>query len=104
MKSTMRHAGLPLVPLPDVAVGLREQVARSRALGEQRRALRDVRLIQTQMRRPVLLQPRAACLPGRGRSRGSQSKSHQWNSRIQKQSKWKTDSGRSRSAMPSMNW
>ena len=28
-------------------------------------------------------------------------KSHQWNSRIQKQSKWNTDSGRSRSAMPS---
>ena len=40
---------------------------------------------------------------GSGKVRGSHSKSHQWNSRIQKQSKWNTDSGRSRSAMPSMN-
>ena len=40
---------------------------------------------------------------GSGKVAGSQTKSVQWNSRIQKQSKWKTDSGRSRSAMPSTN-
>ena len=40
---------------------------------------------------------------GSGKTRGSHSKSHQCSSRIQKQSKWKTDSGMSRSAMPSMN-
>ena len=40
---------------------------------------------------------------GSGKTRGSHSKSIQWNSRIQKQSKWKTLSGMSRSAMPSMN-
>ena len=38
---------------------------------------------------------------GSGKVRLSQVKSHQWNSRIQKQSKWNTDSGRSRLAMPS---
>ena len=37
---------------------------------------------------------------GSGKVRLSQVKSHQWNSRIQKQSKWNTDNGRSRSAMP----
>ena len=40
---------------------------------------------------------------GSGKTRGSHSKSHQCSSRIQKQSKWKTDSGMSRSTMPSMN-
>lgn len=39
---------------------------------------------------------------GSGNVRGSHSKSTHWYSRIQKQSKWNTDSGRSRSAMPSM--
>jgi hypothetical protein len=39
---------------------------------------------------------------GSGNTRGSHRKSHQLNSRIQKQSKWKTDSGSSRSLMPSM--
>ena len=38
---------------------------------------------------------------GSGKVAGSQTKSHQWNSRIQKQSKWKTERGRPRSAMPS---
>jgi hypothetical protein len=41
---------------------------------------------------------------GSGKIRGSHSKSHQWNSRIQNVSKWNTLSGRSRSAMPSTNW
>ena len=40
---------------------------------------------------------------GSGKIRGSHSKSHQWNSRIQNVSKWKTLSGRSRSAIPSTN-
>ena len=39
---------------------------------------------------------------GSGKPRGSQAKSHHWNSRIQKQSKWKTDSGSSRRAISSM--
>ena len=38
---------------------------------------------------------------GSGKVRSSQVKSHQWNSRIQKQSKWNTDSGRSRAAISS---
>ena len=41
---------------------------------------------------------------GSGNVSGFHSKSHQRNSRIQKQSKWKTLSGRSRSDMPSRNW
>ncbi len=40
---------------------------------------------------------------GSGKIRVSHSKSHQLNSRIQNVSKWKTDSGRSRSAIPSTN-
>jgi hypothetical protein len=39
---------------------------------------------------------------GSGKVRGSQAKSHQLNSRIQNESKWKTLSGRSRSAIPWM--
>lgn len=39
---------------------------------------------------------------GSGKTRGSQRKSHQLNSRIQKQSKWKTERGSSRSRIPSM--
>ena len=39
---------------------------------------------------------------GSGKVRLSHRKSLQLNSRIQKQSKWKTDSGNWRSAMPSM--
>ncbi len=38
---------------------------------------------------------------GSGNAFGSHSKSHQWNSRIQNVSKWNTDSGRSRAAIPS---
>ncbi len=45
---------------------------------------------------------RASMPSGSGNTAGSHSKSVQWNSRIQKQSKWKTLSGMSRSAMPSM--
>lgn len=45
---------------------------------------------------------RASIPSGSGKTRGSHSKSHQLNSRIQKQSKWKTESGSSRSFMPSM--
>ena len=37
-----RHAGLPLVPLPDAAVGAGDQVALRPALLEQRRPLGDV--------------------------------------------------------------
>ena len=59
-------------------------------------------LIQTQIFRPRSFS-RASMPSDPGRSRASHSKSHQWNSRIQKQSKWKTFSGRLRSAMPSMN-
>lgn len=40
---------------------------------------------------------------GSGKTSGSQVKSDHWYSRIQKQSKWKTVSGMSRSAMPSTN-
>ena len=40
---------------------------------------------------------------GSGNTRGSHSKSHQLNSRIQKQSKWNTDTGRSRRDISSMN-
>ena len=46
---------------------------------------------------------RASMPSGSGKTAGSHSKSVQWNSRIQKQSKWNTSSGMSRSAMPSMN-
>ena len=41
--------------------------------------------------------------PGSGKVRGSHSKSHQLNSRIQKQSKWKTLTGSSRAAISSTN-
>lgn len=40
--------------------------------------------------------------PGSGNVAGSQTKSLQWKARIQWQSKWNTDSGSFRSAMPSM--
>ncbi len=40
---------------------------------------------------------------GSGNVPGSHTKSDQWNRRIQKQSKWNTDSGSPRSAIPSMN-
>ena len=59
-------------------------------------------LIQTQTFRPRSCSRRS--MPsGSGKVAGSQTKSTQWNCRIQKQSKWNTDSGRSRSAIPSMN-
>lgn len=58
-------------------------------------------LIQTQIRSPLSFS-RASIPSGSGNTRGSHRKSHQLNSRIQKQSKWKTDSGSSRSRMPSM--
>src|SRR3954470_10445555 len=57
-------------------------------------------LIQTQVRSPR--SERRLSMPGgSGKIRASHSKSHQLNSRIQKVSKWKTLSGRSRSAIPS---
>ena len=59
-------------------------------------------LSQTQTRRSLSCS-RASIPSGSGKVRGSHSKSHQLNSRIQKQSKWNTESGRSRSAIPSMN-
>ena len=59
-------------------------------------------LIQTQTRSPRSRRRRNIPI-GSGKVAGSQTKSHQWNCRIQKQSKWNTLSGRSRSAMPSMN-
>ncbi|CAM5658010.1 hypothetical protein SALBM135S_09216 [Streptomyces alboniger] len=40
---------------------------------------------------------------GSGKTSGSHSRSVHWYSRIQKQSKWKTERGMSRSAMPSTN-
>ena len=49
-------------------------------------------LIQTQMRRPCSFS-RASMPSGSGKTSGSQTKSHHWYSRIQKQSKWKTLSG-----------
>jgi len=53
------------------------------------------------------LRPRSRSLAswpsGSGNMRGSHVKSVHWNSRIQKQSKWNTDSGRSRAAIPSTN-
>ena len=39
---------------------------------------------------------------GSGKPRASHSKSHHWNSRIQKQSKWKTERGSSRRCISSM--
>jgi hypothetical protein len=57
-------------------------------------------LIHTQIRRPLALS-RASIPAGSGNVSGSHSKSHQWNSRIQKVSKWNTESGSPRSAMPS---
>src|SRR5664280_1391343 len=53
------------------------------------------------MRRPSAFR-RASISLGSGNVRGSQAKSHQLNSRIQKESKWKTLIGRSRSAIPRM--
>ena len=59
-------------------------------------------LIQRLMRRPRSFRRRI--IPaGSGNAIGSQTKSHQWNCRIQKQSKWNTLNGRSRSAIPSTN-
>src|SRR3954465_4241071 len=58
-------------------------------------------LIHRQVRNPRS-DSRLSMPGGAGKTRGSHSKSHQWNSRIQNVSKWKTDSGRSRSAIPSM--
>jgi hypothetical protein len=58
-------------------------------------------LIQTQMCR-FFSCSRASMPSGSGKVRASHSKSHQLNSRIQKQSKWKTDRGRSRAAIASM--
>src|SRR2546423_4306298 len=57
-------------------------------------------LIHTEIRRPRAFS-RASMPTGSGKVRGSHSKSHQCSSRIQKQSKWNTLNGRSRSAMPS---
>ena len=59
-------------------------------------------LIQALMRRPFSLS-RASMPSGSGKTSGSHWKSHHWYSRIQKQSKWKTDSGMPRSVMPSTN-
>src|SRR5213593_4533877 len=59
-------------------------------------------LIQTHTLSPLAFS-RARMPRGSGNALGSHSKSHQLISRIQKQSKWNTDSGRSRSAIPSTN-
>lgn len=59
-------------------------------------------LIHTLIRRPLSLS-RASMPSGSGNTSGSHRKSHHWYSRIQKQSKWNTDSGMPRSAMPSTN-
>ena len=59
-------------------------------------------LIHTHTRSPRAFS-RDSMPRGSGKVFGSHSKSHHDSSRIQKQSKWNTDSGRSRSAMPSMN-
>src|SRR5215218_5355253 len=59
-------------------------------------------LIQRQIRSPLSFSRRSMPF-GSGNVSGSQTKSHQWNCRIQKQSKWKTLSGRPRSAIPSTN-
>lgn len=58
-------------------------------------------LTQTQTRRSLACK-RESMPVGSGNVRGSHWKSHQLNSRIQKQSKWKTLNGRSRCAIPSM--
>lgn len=56
-------------------------------------------LIHRLIRRPRSFSRRS--MPaGSGKATGSQRKSHQWNWRIQKQSKWKTLSGRSRDSIP----
>lgn len=57
-------------------------------------------LIHMPTRSPRALS-RASMPSGSGKVSGSQRKSDHWYSRIQKQSKWKTESGMSRSAMPS---
>jgi len=58
-------------------------------------------LIHRLTRNPSALR-RASMPRGSGNVRGSQAKSHQLNSRIQNESKWKTLIGRRRSAMPRM--
>lgn len=59
-------------------------------------------LIQTQTRRSLSCS--LDSMPsGSGNTRESQTKSVQLNSRIQKQSKWNTDTGSSRAAISSMN-
>ena len=52
-----RHSGLPLVPLPDAAVGPGDQVALRPALLEQRRPLRDVRVDPDADPQPLGLEP-----------------------------------------------
>src|SRR5664280_956664 len=56
-------------------------------------------LIHRLTRNPFALS-RASMPGGSGNVRESQAKSHQLNSRIQNESKWKTLKGRSRSAIP----
>jgi hypothetical protein len=60
-------------------------------------------LIQAETRSPRSLR-RASIPSGSGKTSGSQVKSLHWYSRIQKQSKWKTLSGISRSAIPWTKW
>jgi hypothetical protein len=59
-------------------------------------------LIHMLTRRPRSIS-RAGMPAGSGNVFGSHSRSDHWYSRIQKQSKWKTENGISRSAMPSTN-
>ena len=58
-------------------------------------------LIQTLIRRPLSFS-RFSIAGGSGNCSASHSKSHHWNSFIQKQSKWNTCSGTRRSLIPSM--
>ena len=99
-----RHAGLPLVPLPDVAVGPLHAGSRcavpSSNSGE-RCAMYG--LIHTQIRRPARLAA-ARSMPSRvGEGVAGPTRSRTSGTRASRSSRsGRRDSGRSRSAMPSM--
>ena len=61
------HAGLPEVGLPDITVGLLDEVAGRLGLGEQRRALRDVGVDPDADVQALLVQPGEHALRVRGR-------------------------------------
>ena len=94
-----RHSRLPHIPLPDVPICPFKEIAMFHTLIEKLRFLGNVGLIQTQVLMPRSLICRSVSR-GFAKTRSSQVKSVQWKSFIQKQSKWNTARGISRSSMP----